>query len=112
MATQTHNSPTSVTYARSLLELAQEREVLPSVAEDLSGITEVLEANPNFVSFLRDPSIGSEERSRVIDNVFKAHISPLLFNFLGVLNLHGRLGLLPQIAHTFADLLDEMFGKI
>src|SRR4051794_14724220 len=112
MANTTHNSPTSVTYARSLLELAEEQKLDDVIGKDLAGIAEVLSTNPTFHAFLRDPGISSAERTRVIDSVLKPNVNPLLANFLGVLNAHGRLGLLQQIASAYSDLQDERSGKV
>jgi len=112
MATQTQNASTVATYARSLLELAQERKIADDVGADLNGIAQVLEANPTFAAFLRDPGISKDERTRVINDVLKPRVNPLLANFLGVLNVHGRLGLLQPMAAAYQDLLDEAAGKI
>jgi F-type H+-transporting ATPase subunit delta len=112
MAAQTHNSATAVTYARSLLELAQADHTAEPIGQDLSGIAEVLKTNPTFGAFLRDPGISQAERARVINGVLKPSILPLLANFLGVLNNHNRLGILDQIASAYDDLLDEAMGKI
>ena len=112
MANTTHNSPTSVTYARSLFELAQDQKLTDEIGKDLAGIAEVLRTNPTFSAFLRDPGISSGERTRVVENVLKPNVSPLLANFLGVLNAHGRLRLLSQIASAYSDLQDEASGKI
>ena len=103
MANTTHNSPTSVTYARSLFELAQDQKLTDEIGKDLAGIAEVLRTNPTFSAFLRDPGISSGERTRVVENVLKPNVSPLLSNFLGVLNAHGRLRLLSQIASAYSD---------
>jgi F-type H+-transporting ATPase subunit delta len=112
MAHQTHNSPTAVTYARSLFELGNERKLTDELGKDLAGIADVLRSNPTFAAFLRDPGISSAERTRVIDSVLKPSVNPLLANFLGVLNNHGRLRLLEQIASAYSDLQDEASGKI
>jgi F-type H+-transporting ATPase subunit delta len=112
MAQTTHPSPTAVTYARSLLELAQERNIAEPIGQELDGIREVLETNPTFREFLKDPGIGAEERTGVVDRVLRARANPLLSNFLGVLGVHNRLGLLEEIATAYGDLLDELLGKI
>jgi F-type H+-transporting ATPase subunit delta len=112
MANDNHNSPTAVTYARSLFELAQDGKLADEIGKDLAGIAEVLRTNPTFQAFLRDPGISRVERTRVIDNVLKPKVNPLVANFLGVLNAHGRLGLLEQIASAYSDLQDEASGKI
>jgi F-type H+-transporting ATPase subunit delta len=95
-----------------LFELARDGGTADEIGKDLAGIAEVLRTNPTFEAFLRDPGIGQVERTRVIDQVLKPKVSPLLANFLGVLNAHGRLGLLGQIASAYGDLQDEASGKI
>ncbi len=108
----THHTPTVLSYATSLLELAEEQNAANPVGEELSQLAEVLEQNPVFVQYLADPSIGSEERARTLTEIFGGKINPLLWNFLGVLNLKNRLGLLGQIITAYDDLLDEKYGKI
>jgi len=112
MANTTHASPTAVTYARSLLELARERGLAEPIGQELEQLKEILDANPTFREFLKDPAIGAEERTGVLDRVLRARVNPLLGNFLGVLNTHGRLGLLDQVADAYDALLDEILGKI
>src|SRR5436190_15449081 len=112
MASTTHNSPTAVTYARSLLELAQERKIAVEIGDELASLYEILLENPTFKAFLSDPGVGGAERTRVLEKVLTSQVNPLLANFLGVMNVHGRLGLLGQIAQAYSDLLDEMLGKV
>jgi F-type H+-transporting ATPase subunit delta len=105
-------SPLAVAYARSLLELAEQRQQMQQVDEELRGLREVIETNPTFGAFLRDPSIGEPERKEMLDRVFGGKLSPLLMNFLGVVNAHGRLGKLEEVARAYDELLDERLGKI
>jgi F-type H+-transporting ATPase subunit delta len=112
MPTETHASLTAYTYARALLELAQERNLAPEIGAELTSIQSIIEANPTFAEFLKDPGIGAEERAGVIDRTIKAQSNPLLANFIGVLQSHNRLGLLDEIAIAYNDLLDRLLGKI
>jgi F-type H+-transporting ATPase subunit delta len=112
MATQVHPSSTAISYAQALLELAQERKLTEQVGAELADLRKVIEANPTFGEFLRDPGIGAEERSGVIDRVIKPRVNPLLANFIGVLLVHGRIGLLGQISQAYADLVDRLTGKV
>src|SRR3954471_9186938 len=108
MPTQAHPSSTAISYAKALLELARERKLTEQIGTELSGLREVIEANPTFAEFLRDPGIGAEERSSVIDRVIKPRVDPLLGHFIGVLLVHGRMGLLGQIAQAYGDLVDQL----
>jgi len=112
MASQTQTSPTAKVYARSLLELARQRNLAEPIGKDLAAIGQILRDTPSFAAFLRDPGIRGEERTRVIDQVLKPSVDPLLANFLGVLNANGRLNYLEQITVAYANLLDELLGKI
>jgi F-type H+-transporting ATPase subunit delta len=44
--------------------------------------------------------------------LFRGKVSPLMMNFLGLLNSKRRLGILHGITHAYEDLLDEQLGKI
>ena len=106
------NNPTVLSYARSLLELANERNQADAVGQEMAAIREVMQQNPSFAAFLADPGIGATERTATLEKVFTGRASELVRNFLGVLNVKGRLGLLPSLAEAFANLLDEQKGKI
>jgi F-type H+-transporting ATPase subunit delta len=108
----THHTPTVLSYATSLLELAEEQNQVQPIGEELGQIAEILEQNPTFVQYLADPGISQEERGKALAEIFGGKVNPLLWNFLGVLNLKNRLRLLEQIIAAFDDLLDEKYGKI
>jgi len=108
----THHSPLSIAYAQSLLQLATQQNQAEAIGVELAGLKEVLDQNPNFHLYLADPAIGEQERAAALDRIFRSQVSPLLFSFLGVMNLKGRLGILGQVIDTYDDLLDEQLGKV
>src|SRR4051812_30930986 len=107
-----HNSPASVAYARSLLELASEKGIAEAIGAELGQIAEIIATNPSFEAFLSDPGISEEERRQVMDRVFVSQVSPLMKNFLGVLNTKNALRLLRQIADAYEDLYGDQLGKV
>jgi F-type H+-transporting ATPase subunit delta len=108
----THHTPTVLSYATSLLELAEEQNQFAPIGQELNQIGEILDQNPTFGLFLADPAISQAERAKVLGEIFGGKISPLLWNFIGVLNLKNRLALLAKIIPAYDDLLDEKYGKI
>jgi F-type H+-transporting ATPase subunit delta len=112
MAKTNQKSSTAVAYAASLLELANERKQAEPVGQELRDIKQVVTNNPTFGLFLSDPGISAAERGETISRIFGGKASPLMSNFLGVLNAKNRMNLLTQIADTYEDLLDEQLGKI
>jgi F-type H+-transporting ATPase subunit delta len=112
MKAATANSPTVLAYARSMLELGNERKQAEKIGKELAGLREILDENPTFAAFLADPGIGTTERTASLEKIFRDRVSPLVMNFLLVLNDKGRLRLLKQIAEAYAALLDEQQGKV
>ncbi len=108
----TQNKSTINAYARSMLELANEQKQLEAVAGEISSLRDVIRSNPAFASFLADPSVGADERTRTIEKTFSGKVSPLVMNFLRVLNSRRRAGLLPEIADRFEELLAEQRGIV
>src|SRR5215213_1137845 len=91
------NNPTAVAYARSILELANERQAA-EFGQELAAVGELLKQNPSFAAFLADPGIGANERTAALDKLFRGRLSPLVMNLLSVLNARGRLNLLGAVA--------------
>lgn len=107
-----HHSPLAVTYAQTLLELAWEQNFAVDIGKEIEGLGQILKAEPNFRLYLADPAIGAEERTAALDRIFRGRVSTLVFNFIGVLNVHGRLGLLSEIVPAYSELLDEKLGNV
>jgi F-type H+-transporting ATPase subunit delta len=112
MPAATAHSAVASTYARALLELAQERQQAEAVGHELAALGRLVEAVPMLDPFLADPSIKPHERSAVLERAVRGKVSDLLWNFLGVLNRKDRSGWLTRIAAAYRDMLDEAMGRI
>ncbi len=108
----THFSPTAYSYAQALLELANEKNQAAQIGEELRDIRQIIDTNETFALYLADPAISVAERGGMIERVFGGRISPLLKDFLGILNEKTRIGMLDEIAGAFDMLLDEQAGKV
>src|SRR5436190_21645779 len=53
-----------------------------------------------------------EERQRLIERIFRNNVSTLVFNTLGVMNEHGRLALISEMAAAYEHLLGEQLGRV
>ncbi|MEM8875000.1 MAG: ATP synthase F1 subunit delta [Planctomycetota bacterium] len=110
-ATAEHHDPAALSYAQALIELAESRDQLQPTADEVDALRKVLDENPKFAQFLADPGIDREERSAVLQRTF-ASASPLMQNFLKLVEGKGRIGHLPGILAAFESILDEKLGKI
>jgi F-type H+-transporting ATPase subunit delta len=100
-------------YAEALLQAAEEKQQAEAIAEELNAfVTELLDQHPELETALASPTIKKSEKAPVIEKSFKDKVSPLLFNFLMVLNSKDRLGLLRLVNHSYRDLLDGRSRRI
>lgn len=99
-------------YARALLELANSRGQAAEMRDELHGLSTIIQSNPMFKAFCEDPAIGRDERRAVLERTFRGKLSELLMNALLVLNVKGRLYLLPQIALQYQMMLDRQMGNV
>jgi len=107
-----HYSTTAVIYAQSLLELAEEKGQTDAIGTDLASLADAIANDPGLKLFTIDPSVSMGQRSALLKRAFEGKISPLLLNFLGVLNAKGRLNVLTEISDAYQHLQDEKNGKI
>ncbi len=102
----------SISYARAMMELAAEQNVAQPVGDELAAIRQVLDSDPAFGAFLSDPAIKRSQRTATLEHIFASTASPLVMDFLRVLDRHGRLSHLAEIAAAYRDLLDEKIGNV
>ena len=112
MAREFKQSGASVQYARAMLDLANEKKQAEQVGQEMAELGKIIESNKSLGSFLSDPGISTGDRTELLNKVFKGHVSPLVFNVMGVLNSKGRLGLLHSVIQAYHELLDEQLGKV
>jgi F-type H+-transporting ATPase subunit delta len=112
MAKQNTADPVVQAYARALLELAEGERQADAVAGELSQLRQLWDTEKSFALFLSNPAVKQHERAGVLDRAFAGNASRMLMNFLGVLNVKGRLSLLRAIAIAYQELLDEKRGRV
>jgi F-type H+-transporting ATPase subunit delta len=100
-------------YAEALLNAAQMQEQGDAVLEGLEFlIGEVFQQDPQFEAFLSSGAIGRDRKARAIQAIFEDRVSEVIYNFLMVLNQHGRLDLLRPILAALRNLLDQRSGRL
>jgi F-type H+-transporting ATPase subunit delta len=97
-------APVAYRYARSLMELAQEKGVLAGVHEDMRLVGSTCAANRELVVLLNSPVVKADKKDRVLDQVFAGKVGQLTATFMGILVRKGRERLLPDVAQAFSEL--------
>jgi F-type H+-transporting ATPase subunit delta len=98
-------------YALSLLELAEERNCIPVVKNDMEFLLATCNENPEFISFLNSPIINTEKKLNVLNGVF-GEFDILSKNFAELIAKNRRESYLPEIAASFIAQLKEKQGIV
>ena len=93
-------------YAKSILELAEERKDIEKVHADFELINGVCEQSPDFLQMLKSPLISSTKKQKIIDEIFGGKFSELTKNLVEIIVRKKREPYLRDIAVRFLALYD------
>ena len=100
-------------YAEALLGLATRDGQEEAVGAELDTIVrDILGKHPQIAAFFDSPVVSRRSRAPILTAALAGSGSPLVQNFLGVLNQNGRLDLLRQIAAAYRGLVDRRGGRV
>ena len=95
-------------YSDALFELSLEQNCAEEIYEELNALAKIFMDNPDFAKMLNAPTVNSNEKSAVIENVFSGKTSELTYNLLRVLTEKRRITFLPAIAQSFKERWYDM----
>ena len=87
-------------YAKSLVDLAQERDLLERIREDLASFVEVCNVK-DFQLLLKSPIVHTDKKQSVFKRLFEGHFDPLTLAFFDIILRKGREEYLMEIADEF-----------
>ncbi|MCS6935024.1 MAG: ATP synthase F1 subunit delta [Chitinophagales bacterium] len=90
-------------YAKSLIELAQEKGSLDAVHQDIITLDTAFENSREFRALFRSPIIHSDKKQAIFDRLFKDKISEIVYRFVTLLIKKGREAYLHDIANSFIE---------
>jgi F-type H+-transporting ATPase subunit delta len=90
-------------YAKSLVDLAVERNQLDAVYKDMQYLDSVCRASREFVNILRSPVIKADKKQKIVEAVTAGKVGELTSAFIKLLISKTREEVLPEIADAFID---------
>ncbi len=96
-------------YAKSLLDLAKDQNVMDEVVSDMEGFSKMVE-NRDLYLLLKSPIINMGKKSEIFTALFDGKFNKLTKAFLDIVLRKGREGLLPEIATEFMNQYKAMKG--
>jgi len=97
-------------YAKSLVDLAQERGQLEVVYKDMQYLQQVSKQSREFVALIKSPVIKADKKNAILDAVTKGKVSELTAAFNKLLVSKGRENVLPEVVNAFIDQYNVIKG--
>src|SRR5205085_64466 len=97
-------------YAKSLIDLAVERNQLEEVYKDMQYLQAVCKASREFVSLLKSPVISIEKKSNALKAMTVGKISDMTASFNVLLVSKNREFYLPEIVDAFIEQYNAIKG--
>jgi len=96
-------------YAKSLLDLAVESNVLEAVKGDVEAFTKMVE-NRDLLLLLKSPIINATKKQGVFDALFGSKFNKLTNAFFNIVLKKGREMYLPEIGKEFMTQYKKLIG--
>lgn len=88
-------------YAKSLIDIAIEKNCLEDTLKDMQLIDTICKQNSEFVALMRSPIIKADKKTSIIEAIFNTKISILTISFIKLLINKGREQNINEIATAF-----------
>ncbi|MEO1054026.1 MAG: ATP synthase F1 subunit delta [Bacteroidota bacterium] len=88
-------------YAKSLLELSEEKGVLDKVNDDMTLFSTVISENRELLLMLRNPIVKHTKKRQVLYQIFEGKIDKITLTIIDIITSKNREEILPAIAKEF-----------
>lgn len=100
-------------YAKAVIDLAQEADILKEVGQDLERIAGLFADSHELVNVFADPTIAPGAKEKVLAEVLeKGGVQELTMKFIHIVLLKGRILGVGEIARAYRDLSDQLENRI
>ncbi len=88
-------------YAKSLIELAEERKVVETVYQDMLLFRDTAKANRGLMLALKSPVVRHEKKLGILKAIFKERVSPVSYSIFEIITRKNREAILDEVAEEF-----------
>lgn len=88
-------------YAKSLLELAEEKGVLENIYSDMKQFSKVCKDSREFVLMLSNPIIKHDKKNAILKGIFKGKVHDITLALFDIITRKNRESILPELAKAF-----------
>jgi F-type H+-transporting ATPase subunit delta len=88
-------------YAKSLLELANERGELEAVQQDMKLLQDTAKESREFELLLKNPIVNSDKKQTILQKLFGSKMTRLSMEFFKIISRKNREPILVSVANEF-----------
>jgi len=97
-------------YAKSLIDLAQEKNLTEEVYKDMQFFKQVVRENRELMLALKSPILRHEKKLSILKNVFESRVNPVSYSIFSIITKKHREGIMDSIAEEFVRLYNDLKG--
>jgi F-type H+-transporting ATPase subunit delta len=94
-------------YAKSVFDLAQERNQLDAVKADFLDFEKLLAESRDFSRLVESPVVRSETKLNVFRALLKGKVNEVVMNLIETLTERNREALVPNIGWAYIDMVNK-----
>jgi F-type H+-transporting ATPase subunit delta len=97
-------------YAKSLIDLAQEKNLTEEVNKDMQFFKQVVSQNRELMLALKSPILRHEKKLAILKSVFESRVNPVSYSIFSIITKKHREGIMDSIAEEYLRLYNELKG--
>jgi F-type H+-transporting ATPase subunit delta len=94
-------------YAKSLLDLAIENNIVDEISKDMQSVLNTIRANRELSVFFKSPIINTDKKDAVLRSVFEGRINKMILTFFSIITRKKREYYIEDITASFIELYKE-----
>ncbi|MBE9599023.1 ATP synthase F1 subunit delta [Pedobacter sp. MC2016-24] len=99
-------------YAKSLIDLATERNALELIKNDMVLLEQVIDQNPELEAILNNPIVPLDKKAGILENVFGSKVNELTSTFYKLVVSKGRSAILFGTSKAFIAQYNALKGIV
>ncbi|MGX5818572.1 ATP synthase F1 subunit delta [Chitinophaga lutea] len=99
-------------YAKSLIDLAVEKNELEAVHGDMLLLQSIVRSNRDVVALLKSPVIKADKKIKILGAILDGKISGITSAFIRLVTIKGREAVLAEIAAEFEKQYNAIKGIV
>ncbi len=105
-------STVAIRYAKSLIDLAKEKNLVEEVYQDMLFFKQTADENRGLLLALKSPVVRHEKKMGLLKAIFESRVNPVSFSIFTIITKKNREGIMYAIADEFVKLYDDQKGIV